>query len=118
MIDFFKNLFTGKVEDKYPEIDEDKEIQDVIVRKKAIFRGRVQGVGFRFEAYSVAAKKGLTGYVKNQEDSSVILEVQGDIKQVFAFIEYLSTLDRVRVDNVEVVDMEVKGFETAFKILY
>lgn len=118
MIDFFRNLFTGKVDDKYPEIQEDKRIQNVIVRKKAIFKGRVQGVGFRFEAYSIAAKKGLTGYVKNQEDSSVLLEVQGDKAQVFQFIEYLSTLDRVRVDNVEIFDIKVKGFETAFKIAY
>lgn len=116
MIDFFRNLFTGKVDEKYPEIQENKQIENVIVRKKVIFKGRVQGVGFRFEAYSTAVEKGLTGYVKNQEDLSVLLEVQGDKQEVFSFIEYLTTLDRVAVDDVEIFDLEVKGFETSFKI--
>ncbi len=121
MIDFFKNFIASRSENRYQNIDQtiqDKNKDELIVRKKVIFTGRVQGVGFRFEAYSRAANAGLTGYVKNQEDSSVLLEVQGEIKKVYAFIEDLTMLDRAKVDNVEIYDMEVKNFEVAFKIAY
>ncbi|MDO5027296.1 MAG: acylphosphatase [Tissierellia bacterium] len=121
MIDFLKSILSAKSEEKNEEIinnskNNDKEKEAKIVRKKAIFTGRVQGVGFRFEAYSTAANMGLTGYVINQEDSSVLLEVQGDLDQVLAFIDHLKKLDRASVDRVEIQDLPVKDFETAFKI--
>ena len=36
-----------------------------IIRKKLIFKGRVQKVGFRFEVLLLANKLNLTGWVKN-----------------------------------------------------
>ena len=115
MFDFIKNLFKEK-ENEIPVIDSKPQLQAEIVRKMVVFTGRVQGVGFRFEAYSVAATMGITGYVKNREDSSVLLEAQGENVAVFNFIEYLSNLSRVRVDNIEIIDMQVKPFEVSFTI--
>lgn len=36
------------------------------VRKRIIFRGRVQGVGFRYTAKYLAQSLGLTGWVRNE----------------------------------------------------
>ena len=47
------------------------------VRKRIIFHGNVQGVGFRFRAKYLAQSLGLTGWVKNQYDGTVLMEVQG-----------------------------------------
>ena len=48
----------------------------MIVRKHIIFRGRVQGVGFRYHSTYKAENLGLTGWVRNCYDGSVEMEVQ------------------------------------------
>ena len=50
-----------------------------LVRKHIIFKGRVQGVGFRYFCYTEANKMNLTGYVRNLYDGNVEMEVQGDM---------------------------------------
>lgn len=47
------------------------------VRKRITFHGRVQGVGFRYTAKNLARSLGLTGWVKNEWDGTVLMEVQG-----------------------------------------
>lgn len=39
--------------------------------------GKVQGVGFRFFVYKTAVTLRLTGIVKNQNDGSVLVEIEG-----------------------------------------
>ena len=45
------------------------------VRKHIVFYGRVQGVGFRYTAKYMA--QSLTGWVRNEYDGTVTMEVQG-----------------------------------------
>ena len=47
------------------------------VRKRIIFHGRVQGVGFRYTAKYLARSLRLTGWEKNEWDGTVSMEVQG-----------------------------------------
>lgn len=47
------------------------------IRKRYTFRGRVQGVGFRYTAKQLANSMGLTGWVKNEYDGTVTMEIQG-----------------------------------------
>lgn len=47
------------------------------VRKRIVFYGRVQGVGFRYTAKYLARSLELTGWVKNDWDGTVTMEVQG-----------------------------------------
>lgn len=47
------------------------------VRKRIVFFCRVQGVGFRYTAKYLAQSLGLTGWVKNEWDGTVLMEVQG-----------------------------------------
>ena len=57
-----------------------------IIRAHLIFKGYVQGVGFRYRAYHVATRYGLTGWVKNEWNGSVTVEVQGDRETINRFI--------------------------------
>ena len=41
------------------------------------FVGEVQGVGFRWTCRNIASNIGLTGWVRNEDDGSVTLELQG-----------------------------------------
>jgi len=56
-------------------------------RARVVFRGRVQGVGFRFTARQVASGYAVSGYVENEPDGSVELVAEGDRGEVEAFIE-------------------------------
>ena len=47
------------------------------VRKHIVFHGRVQGVGFRYTAKSLAQALDLTGWVRNDWEGTVTMEVQG-----------------------------------------
>ncbi|MGI6230047.1 MAG: acylphosphatase [Tractidigestivibacter sp.] len=53
------------------------------------FVGEVQGVGFRWTSRQIAAGLGLTGWVKNESDGSVTLELQGNSEDVAAFFTKL-----------------------------
>ena len=48
------------------------------VRKHFYFSGRVQGVGFRWQAHRICLSLGLTGYVQNLWDGRVEMEAQGE----------------------------------------
>jgi acylphosphatase len=57
--------------------------------KHIIFKGRVQGVGFRYTAHRIALRYELTGYVRNLADGSVEMFAQGhpdDIEDCLADI--------------------------------
>lgn len=48
-----------------------------MIRRLIVFRGRVQGVGFRYRARRAAMSYGCTGWVRNERDGSVVMEIQG-----------------------------------------
>ncbi|MGW8316462.1 MAG: acylphosphatase [Bacteroidales bacterium] len=50
--------------------------------------GRVQGVGFRYAARSKARELGLSGWVENRMDGSVLAEVQGSAEACHAFLRW------------------------------
>lgn len=47
-----------------------------------VFSGRVQGVGFRATTRKVAVSHGLTGWVRNEADGTVLAELQGGPERV------------------------------------
>jgi acylphosphatase len=53
------------------------------------FSGHVQGVGFRFTALSVAKEFELTGRVSNLDDGRVLLQAEGEPKEINAFLTVL-----------------------------
>jgi acylphosphatase len=50
--------------------------------------GRVQGVGFRWNAANEARNRGITGYVKNLPDGRVYMEAEGQREQLDDFVEW------------------------------
>jgi acylphosphatase len=45
---------------------------------RAVIRGRVQGVGFRFFIYDLAHEYGLKGFVRNLYDGRVEIQADGE----------------------------------------
>ena len=58
-------------------------------RKHFYFSGRVQEVGFRFQACRIAQSLGLTGYVQNLWDGRVELEAQGEENVIWDMVTAL-----------------------------
>jgi len=54
----------------------------MIVRRRFVITGRVQGVGFRWFAHDAAAREGVDGWVRNLPDGGVEAEVEGEIEAV------------------------------------
>lgn len=54
-------------------------------RLRLRFAGQVQGVGFRWNSQRVAREVGCTGWVRNEWDGSVRMELQGTDEQVSEF---------------------------------
>lgn len=59
------------------------------VAQKIRIDGRVQGVGFRWAAFSEAQRLGLSGWVRNLPDGAVETLVQGDPDRVEALVGWL-----------------------------
>jgi acylphosphatase len=88
---------------------------DKMVRVQVRFVGRVQGVGFRATCRDIAGGHAVTGWVRNEADGSVMLEVQGSIDAVERYLRAVeATMGRFIVStarmNVDVV-AEERRFE-------
>ncbi len=57
---------------------------------RVIFRGRVQGVGFRHAVWSLAHGFEVCGWVRNLPDGSVEMEVAGESAEVGDFIREIT----------------------------
>ena len=77
------------------------------VRKHFCFYGNVQGVGFRSRARWMASGLGLTGWVKNEWDGSVEMEVQGDPADIAKLLEQLKRMSYAWIDRMSCMDMDV-----------
>ncbi|MBA3314698.1 MAG: acylphosphatase [Planctomycetota bacterium] len=85
------------------------------MRKRVIYRGRVQGVGFRATTQAVASRFEVTGYVRNLRDGSVELVAEGSEAEAQGFLHaiaerlarYIDGAETARVDAGEDLD----GFE-------
>ena len=85
-------------------------------RVRARIRGRVQGVGFRYEARTRATSLGLAGWIRNAPDGSVEAVLEGEDDRVSDMVEWLGRgPSGARVDDIAVESQEPIG-ETAFAV--
>ena len=57
----------------------------MIVARRYLVSGKVQGVGFRFFTENAARREGLVGFVRNLDDGRVEAIVEGDADAVTRF---------------------------------
>ena len=89
-----------------------------IQRRKIVYSGRVQGVGFRYTAQSVARGYEVVGYVRNMSDGRVELIAEGSPDQLDGFLHALAERMSGHIhDLVSDVLPAVDEF-TEFKIRY
>ena len=85
-----------------------------VIRKKIRFYGQVQGVGFRYRARIAASSLGVTGWVHNEYDGSVSMEIQGTEAQIDEVILSVERGTYVKITNMEVKTIPVLENERGF----
>ncbi len=89
-----------------------------MVRKHIYFSGRVQGVGFRFQAGWPAKRFGLTGWVKNLYDGRVEMEIQGDSAAIDGMLNALQGDTYIRITDIDSVEIPLEEGERKFRTQY
>lgn len=87
------------------------------VRRRINFRGNVQGVGFRYKAKYLAKSLGLTGWVRNESDGTVTLEIQGRGQMIDKLLYGLSHDSFIEIDWMDTEELREDKEEKSFRVL-
>lgn len=84
------------------------------MRAHIVVHGRVQGVGFRYAAKNNARIHGICGWVRNLDDGTVELEIEGTDENVESFVRDLTSgfTPFIRVDQLSITTSNSQ--QTAF----
>ncbi|MCI8862192.1 MAG: acylphosphatase [Lachnospiraceae bacterium] len=89
-----------------------------MVRRHIYFSGRVQGVGFRFQASWAAKRLDLTGWVRNLDDGRVEMEVQGEPHVIDRMLEALREDSFIRISDIDSAEIPLEEGERKFRTSY
>jgi acylphosphatase len=90
-----------------------------VVRRRLLFSGAVQGVGFRYWAVRESAAFSVTGYVRNLYNGSVEAVLEGARDEVAAFEGVLRDGPPYgRVRRVEAIDEEPSREFSSFSVKF
>ena len=88
------------------------------IRRYYRFYGSVQSVGFRWHARTAAQHYGATGWVKNEYDDSVSMEIQAAADVIEDVIAAISRGTYIRIDRMEVRELATVPDERDFRVRY
>ncbi|ERL05158.1 acylphosphatase [Mitsuokella sp. oral taxon 131] len=90
-----------------------------LVRYFGTAEGRVQGVGFRMFVQQHAMELGLTGWVRNMEDGSVTMEIQGRQEKIDRLTDFIRQGNFfIRVSSLSLESRSVLPNEDRFVVRY
>lgn len=88
-----------------------------MLRQRIVFYGWVQGVGFRYRARQAANLYGATGWVRNNYDDTVTMEIQGTRGQIEQVIAAIGRGSFIRIEHMDVTEIPVKENDSMFRTL-
>jgi len=77
---------------------------------KLIVEGEVQGVGFRGFVKNLAKYLGITGYVRNHEDGTVEIFVEG-VDSIERFVDLLKKESPTTIWDIKIYEEPCKGYQ-------
>ena len=87
------------------------------IRVRLSLRGSVQGVGFRYRARHAAQMLGVTGWVTNESDGSVTMELQGTREEIGRVLELTERGMFISIESVQKRQIPVLADERDFVTL-
>ncbi len=86
------------------------------IRNVVYYNGRVQGVGFRWNAANEARGFSVDGYVRNLPDGRVELVAEGTRDEVARFLEAIRQRMGACIRDEQISDMAASGEFQSFEI--
>ena len=87
-----------------------------MIRRHITFTGWVQGVGFRYRARYAASLYGCTGWVRNEWDGSVTMEIQGEPEAIDRVIQAIEAGRYVVIQEMKYKDIPLLDDERRFSV--
>lgn len=89
----------------------------MLIARKFLISGLVQGVGFRYFAQRSSARHQVRGYIKNLDDGRVEVLAEGDSKAVDGFrLDLAAGPQYSQVEQMEELVVEPSGRYPSFRI--
>lgn len=87
-------------------------------RITAYAKGRVQGVGYRYFITDCARETGVSGFVQNMPDGSVMIVAEGSNEALDRFTRRLRAQNDtlIRVDTLDITRSEPTGEFSGFRV--
>jgi acylphosphatase len=83
-----------------------------MINRKITITGKVQGVFFRKFTLEKATLLGIKGWVKNESDGSVTVEVEGELHQLLAMTSWLKEgPPMAEVQDLMITHGEPQGYQ-------
>lgn len=83
------------------------------IGQRILVYGKVQGVWYRASTRRKALELGVFGFVRNQPDGSVYIEISGTPEQVEIFIEWCKTgPELARVKEIKTQEIDPRQFHS------
>lgn len=114
LFQWLKNAYRGNYQ---PEVRIPEGPHTPPVRRRYRFFGFVQGVGFRYEAKMLAGQLGLVGWAQNQNDGTVVIEIEGEAGCIDEFLRVMQAVPRFDITDIQREDLPLCGSETAFQVV-
>ena len=86
------------------------------LRRRWRFTGTVQGVGFRYYARAAALHLGLTGWVRNEYDGTVLLEIQGSEYMINKLLMGLNHNQFITIEWMDTEELPLDKEEKSFSV--
>ena len=86
--------------------------------KHIIFKGRVQGVGFRYTAHRSARRFEVTGFIRNLGDGSVEMFVQGNPEDIDECLADIQDSFEGCIKDTQINEVPADPRYTSFVITY
>lgn len=93
-------------------------MSDSVIRWTVRFHGNVQNVGFRATTRSLAQGLAVHGFVRNESDGTVWLDVEGEAKEVHELIRRIESELAHRIHQSQKDALEPTGRNAGFNIAY
>lgn len=87
-----------------------------MIRRTVLFSGSVQGVGFRYTTFHLAAGFKVVGYVRNLPDGRVELIVEGAGEEICRFLDAVAAAMAGHIRRTEQHDEQATGEFSRFDV--
>jgi acylphosphatase len=87
-------------------------------RNEVYYSGRVQGVGFRYTACSIARQFAVSGYIKNLPDGRVELVVEGQPEEIRAMLREIQSEMGQHIRDVRETPSRATGRYSSFDVRF